>query len=110
MLVKRVYVSSTLVDAGHARNLLEHEGIRCMLKNETLGGALGEIPFLDCQPEVWVLDDANAERALRILNAALRESPALEQHGTWRCVHCGETNEAQFAACFNCGSADLRTP
>lgn len=109
MQVKRVYVSSTLADAGHARNLLEHEGIRCMIKNETLGGGLGEIPFLDCQPEVWVLDDANVERARRVLDAALHERTALDGHAVWHCAQCGETNEPQFAACFNCGNADTRS-
>lgn len=110
MQVKRVYVSSTLVDAGHARNLLEHEGIRCMIKNETLAGGLGDIPFLDCQPEVWVLDDANADRARRVLHAALHERSALDARSEWRCAQCGELNEPQFAACFRCGSADTRAP
>lgn len=106
--MKRVYVSSSLADAGHARNLLEQEGIRCMIKNETLVGGLGEIPFLDCQPEVWVLDDANEERARRVLHAALHAGTPPDTRGEWRCAECGETNEPQFAACFNCGRPDTR--
>jgi hypothetical protein len=106
--VKRVYASGSLIDAGHARNLLEAEGIRCLIKNEALGGGLGDIPFLDCAPEVWVLDDARADQARRVLNTALHLSTTLEQHGSWHCAHCGESNEAQFAACFRCGSVDAK--
>ena len=39
------------------KELLEGEGIACLLRNEELFAALGEIPFLECLPELWVVDD-----------------------------------------------------
>jgi hypothetical protein len=33
--------------------------------------------------------------------AIVEESP----HQSWRCKRCGEQNEGQFAACWNCGGA-----
>lgn len=106
--MKRVYANSSLINVGHVRNLLEHDGIRCTIKNEQLGAALGEIPFLDCQPEVWVLDEADANRAQAVIRDALQGD--VPRGSPWRCTRCGETNEPQFAACFSCGGADSTSP
>jgi hypothetical protein len=104
MPMKRVWSGSSLPDTTHFKNLLEHAGIGCLIKNRELGGGLGDLPILDCSPELWVLDDEHAGRAA----ALIRESvvPAARAAAPWRCRRCGEDNEAQFAACFNCGSAD----
>ncbi len=102
--MKRVYSHESLADAGHVKAVLEQQGIRCFLKHEQLAGALGEVPFLECMPEVWVYDDddaAAAERVVRDVTADdARPRPA------WRCGHCGETNEGQYAACWQCGTGD----
>lgn len=108
--MKRVFASSSLIDASHVRNVLEIGGIRCVIKNEVLGGALGEIPFLDCQPEVWVVDDAAAARARRLIEESLRDDAQALAGDTWRCAPCGALNEPQFAACYRCGSADSEAP
>jgi hypothetical protein len=102
--MKRVWSGSSLHDTTHFKNLLEQAGIGCLIKNRELGGALGELPILDCGPELWVLRDEDEPRA----DALLRETVArADRHAPrWRCALCGEYNEAQFAACFQCGSAD----
>ena len=103
--MKRVWSGSSLPDTTHFKNVLEHAGVGCLIKNRELGGALGELPIFACSPELWVLDDVHAVRAA----ALIRESvlPAARAAAPWRCLLCGEDNEVQFAACFNCGSADL---
>ena len=79
---------------------LRAAGIRCEVRNTVLSGALGEIPFLECAPQVWLLDDADEARAREILRQ-LREPPA----GTpWRCAGCGEESEPQFGTCWKCGA------
>jgi hypothetical protein len=101
--MKRISFHSSLVDATHFKNLLEHAGIRCTIKNAQLSGGLGEIPFLECSPEVWVLDErdfGDAERLLREQRSAGPTPP------TWRCRHCGEQNEGQFAVCWRCERGD----
>jgi hypothetical protein len=104
MAMKRVWSGSSLPDTTHFQNVLEQAGIGCLIKNRELGGALGDLPIFDCSPELWVLDDGHAVRAA----ALIRESvlPVVRAAAPWHCRHCGEDNEAQFAACFNCGSAD----
>lgn len=101
--MKRLAVNESLAEIGHLKNLLEQSGIACMIKNEQLSGALGEIPFLDCLPELWILDDKGVAQALRILND-YRSADA--NAGPWQCTQCQEINEGQFAVCWQCGHED----
>lgn len=79
---------------------LRAAGIRCQLRNTTLSGAIGEIPFLECAPQLWIEHDADEPRAREILNQ-LRQ-PA---HGPqWCCAECGEWSDPQFGACWQCGA------
>ena len=65
--MKRLMRSATVGEIGLVRGLLEQAGIECLTKNEQLAGALGEIPFLECEPELWVLHDEDLPRAQQIL-------------------------------------------
>jgi hypothetical protein len=100
--MKRVYWSESLPEVGHVRNLLLQAGIACVVRNEQLSGGLGEIPFLECLPELWVLDDADAPRARQLIDRQQESASA----ATWQCADCGNANEGQFAACWNCGAMD----
>lgn len=78
---------------------LRAAGIRCEVRNTTLSGAMGEIPFLECAPQVWLLNDGDEKQAHEILRQ-LRQ-PVV---GTaWRCAGCGEESEPQFGTCWKCG-------
>jgi hypothetical protein len=96
--VKRVFSSYSLIAAHHARNLLDAEGIRAVVRNENLSSAMGELPPAECQAEVWVLKGSDAERAEAIL-----QSPSAGAGDPWRCV-CGETCDGQFTQCWRCGA------
>jgi len=87
--------------AGMFKELLRQEGIDCLLRNEQLSAAIGEIPFIECYPELWVIDDEIYPRAHLLLAAWLREQdPAAPD---WRCPVCLELSEGQFNACWSCG-------
>jgi hypothetical protein len=103
--LKRVFVGETLTDVGLFKQLLEHEGLDCYVRNEQLGGALGEVPFLECMPELWVLRDSDAGRAAALIAAA--QAPVAAE--AWVCSNCGEQNEAQYAACWRCGVGDANS-
>jgi hypothetical protein len=90
-----------LVQATIWAESLRAAGIRCLLRNTTLSGAIGEIPFLECAPQLWIEHDADEPRAREILQQ-LRHP---EQGPHWRCVRCGEWSEPQFGACWQCGAA-----
>jgi hypothetical protein len=79
---------------------LRAAGISCTVRNTVLSGALGEIPFLECAPQIWLDHDADEDRAREILRQ-LREPTRGPE---WRCADCGETSEAQFGSCWHCGA------
>jgi len=82
------------------KELLVAEGVPCLIRNEELFAALGEIPFIECQPELWVIDDEVYPRAKALLDAWLREDSAVGP--PWTCPGCGEVMEGQFGACWKC--------
>ena len=87
--------------AGMFRELLVGEGVACLLRNEQLFAGLGEIPFTECYPELWVVDDELYPRA----SSLLAQFMACEAGGSdWVCPACGEEVAGQFNACWNCGS------
>ncbi len=88
--------------AGLLKELLAREGIVCLIRNEQLFSAMGEIPFLECSPQLWVVDDEVYPRAKLLLDNWLRDEP--DNADPWVCTHCGETLEGQFGACWKCGS------
>ena len=96
--MRRVFSSFDLIAVHHARNLLEAEGIGAVVRNERLGSAMGELPPAECQAEVWVMEDADAQRAERLLREG---RPATGP--AWTCPACGERLEPQFAQCWRCG-------
>jgi len=93
--LKRVFGSFNQTAVYHARNLLEHAGIEVFVRNAMLSSAMGELPPAECQAELWVLDDRDAERASEILEARPSGS-------AWSCA-CGEALGAQFTQCWRCG-------
>jgi len=65
--MKRVHIAPTLLDAQLVVDALSSVGIVSHIFNANAAGALGEVPFLQAQPEVWVEDDARAHRAREVL-------------------------------------------
>lgn len=105
--MQRIHSSENLLLIHHLKNLLEGEGIASYVKNELLRGGAGELAPTDTWPELWVRDDLYAARAMEIVQASLKAEQALIDNPppNWHCQHCGETNEGQFAACWNCSQA-----
>jgi len=98
--LKRIYSSFNLAAVHHAKNLLEAEGIRAVVRNEMLSSAMGELPPAECQVELWVVREADAQRA----EALLQEAFSPKTGPPWHCRSCGETVEAQFTQCWRCGA------
>lgn len=98
--MKTVYSASNISLVSIFRNLLEGYGIKCWIKNEFLSAGVGEIPPIECWPQLCV-DDDDFEEAQRIVDEALLEKdiPA------WKCASCGEIIEGQFTACWRCGKS-----
>jgi hypothetical protein len=99
--MKRVHIAPTLLDAQLAADALSGLGIASHILNANAAGALGEVPFMQAQPEVWIDDDAQETKAREAL-AELRDAPL---RGEKACPHCGELNPGNFLSCWQCGHA-----
>jgi len=99
--MRRIYSSHDRVAVHHWRNLLESVGVRAEVRNDLLSSAMGELPPVECQAELWILNDEDAERAERILRDG---GTAQDGRSAWRCGACGELSEPQFTQCWRCGA------
>ena len=99
--MKRVYSAKDPLMIGHLKNVLAAFGIKCVAKKLDLISAAGELPPIECWPEIWVIDDHKAGRAKAILKKTL--APLTSVKKPWACVSCGETIEGQFSECWSCG-------
>ena len=102
--MKRLFSANAFADEATLqalKSMLEAEGIACVVRNELLSIAKGEVPPPECVPELWIVEDKDGAKAKEILDD-WRGSVA-EPHASWVCTHCKETNEGQFTACWKCG-------
>lgn len=99
--MKRVHIAPTLLEAQLAADALASVGIVTHILNANAAGALGEVPFMQAQPEVWVDDDAQETRAREAL-AGLHDAPLRAEK---TCPHCGEINPGNFLSCWQCKGA-----
>lgn len=96
--MRKIHTAESLIEIAHLRNVLQSAGIPCQIRNDRLMGALGEIPFVDCWPELWLEDERDALAAKGLIDGELR--PSLRE--PWICQHCGESIEGQFSDCWRC--------
>lgn len=100
--ISRVYSASLLPLVQNIRNVLELNGISCSITNQYLSTAVGEIPPIECWPQLWVRNE-DFPRAKHIINAMLTHQTSSEN--TWICPKCNEQLEGQFTECWNCGAS-----
>lgn len=96
--MKKVFTSENNFVVHNAKNLIEAQGIEVFIKNEFAQGAVGEISTVDSWPEVWVLEDADFDRATAIIEPLQSHSQGAE----WVCQNCSELNDPSFEICWNC--------
>lgn len=100
--MQRVYVSDNLPLARQLAEVLRTSHVDCIIKNEFLSGAVGDLPPNECWPEIWAVNDYQADKARALVEAYLDAGRAATQGPPWSC-RCGEDNEAQFSSCWRCG-------
>ena len=105
--MKKVFTGADPVLVGHIRSILEAEGIEIFVKNEHLSGGIGELPAIECWPELWVKEDRDADRAELLIQEVRAQSGVESTSSTWTCPACGEVLEAQFTECWRCSDSSL---
>lgn len=97
-----VYTSPNLTMVGQIKNILELHDIGCIIQRQYSSAALGDIPAIECWPELWIIDKNESERAKIIVKEAL--NPSSNDLSEWECLNCNELIEGQFTACWKCGT------
>ena len=64
----KVYESFNYMDVGRVRSLLEANGIETFMKNEFLAGALGDLPFQEVAPQLFIIHEEDLPEAQRLLS------------------------------------------
>ena len=104
--MKKVYTTKDPLMIGHLKNVLATFDIHCVTRHHELSSAAGELPPIDCWPELWVVDDHRQAEAEAILRKTL--APLKSVKRSWLCVGCGEEIEGQFSECWKCGQSRAR--
>jgi predicted RNA-binding Zn-ribbon protein involved in translation (DUF1610 family) len=96
----KVYENFDLSRVGQMQSLLESNGIETFIKNYYSSGALGEIPFVEICPQLYVLQENDVARAKSLLQVELSDA---NKASDWVCPECGIDIEGQFENCWKCG-------
>lgn len=97
----RVFQAADLPEAHLLVGLLGRAGIEARVFNEHAAGGLGDIPFGEVYPEVWIVNDRDLDRANDVLDAF----ECAELPGAMSCPACGEENPDNFDLCWKCQAA-----
>ena len=84
------------------QSLLESHGIDTFIRNQFGSSVMGEVPFVEVVPQLFVLKQKDVGRALELLQS----NQAAENAATdWKCPECGVDVGGQFSHCWQCGCA-----
>lgn len=98
----RVYQAANLPQAHLLAGLMRHAGIAVRIFNENAQGGLGDIPFAETYPELWIENVQDQQRAHQVIQEF--EHGAVNQHSIF-CPACHEDNPANFELCWKCGAS-----
>lgn len=95
--MKMLFTSPDRIEVGRLKALLDDAGIACELRNDSMSAIY---PVAEFNAELWVLNDADTDRACELRDAFRNSSPVRTE--PWTCPQCGERLEAQFTTCWKC--------
>ncbi len=101
--MKRLFTATDLVLVGHLKSVLTAHRVACVIRNEFLSGAVGDLPWSASWPELWILDEREESLAKRLINQILDPEPVTS--AVWSCPVCHEVSAPQFELCWQCGEA-----
>ena len=84
------------------QSLLESQGIRTFMKNEFGSSVVGELPFVEVVPQLFVLERSDLVRARELLASQNLDAPA-KAEPAWTCPDCGAEVDGNYSRCWNCG-------
>lgn len=96
----KLYSAGNIQDAYIVQGLLNEAGIETRILNEYAQGGVGEIPFTQAYPEIWLINESDRNKAKEIITQYdSRPRPGEDLF----CAHCQEPNPDTFETCWHCG-------
>lgn len=103
--MRLVYTKENRFDVSAMRAFLESHGVPTLLKNEFTSSVMGEVPFFETWPEIWVVDELYDVAAKLV---AEQQEPVLTC-SDWLCRECNEESPGTFDFCWQCGQPSTRS-
>ena len=97
----KVYENFDFSRVGQMQSLLESHGIRTFIRNQYGSSVMGEVPFVEVVPQLYVLRECDVDRAVELLKLDLTSEA---EDGDWMCSECGVAVEGNFIRCWKCGA------
>jgi len=99
--MKKLISQSSLIELAPYEFALNVADIKFSRKNEFISGAIGDLPFTEVWPELWLINDEQFEQADKICQRITLE--VNNNDIDWSCVQCKEINANSFEFCWSCG-------
>lgn len=97
----KIYSAGNIQDAYLLQGLLNEAGIETRILNEYAQGGVGEIPFTQTYPEIWLINESDSEKAKEIIKQF--DAKQVSNCDVF-CARCHEPNPDTFETCWHCGS------
>jgi Putative prokaryotic signal transducing protein len=98
--VIKVFEDFDFSRVGRMQSLLEAQGIRTFIRNQYGSSVMGEVPFVEVVPQLFVLHERDVPLAIDLLRL---DRPRDTGGSDWICPECGVDMEAHFDRCWKCG-------
>lgn len=89
-----------IAQAGLIKSLLEQNQIQGRYKNFYTSSVIGDLPFVEVRPEIWVNQEQHAQASLLVKQSRQINTNQVD----WLCSNCGEQNPSTFEVCWACNS------
>ena len=96
----KVFENFDFSRVGQMQSLLESHGIRTFIKNQYGSSVMGEVPFVEVVPQLFILEERDLRLAKELL---LLDLPVEAPEENWICPECGVAVEGAFHKCWKCG-------
>jgi len=97
----KVFENFDFSRVGQMQSLLEANGIKTFIRNQYGSSVMGEVPFVEVVPQLFVFEERDVARAHELLKLDLPSEP---EGGDWVCSACSADVDANFHICWSCGA------
>jgi len=98
--MREVFTSSDFTQVGYYKSILDEAGISSFVRNENANNTMPVGTMF--WPSLCVIEDADYDEAIRILNS--RRNNVAAVGADWTCPSCSEKNPGNFELCWNCNA------